>query len=145
MTGLPLKVEELAMYLPHRPPMVWIDTVERLSSTGGVCSVRSHKNAHYFDKSGIRWSAPIEWMAQAYGFVKAAQVATGLLPLSEQPKITFLAQVKDAEVLKELSDENFFIEVMLTRALGPMSLVTGTVRDESREVVAKATLKLFAQ
>ncbi|NJL25529.1 MAG: hypothetical protein HC902_10395 [Calothrix sp. SM1_5_4] len=67
---------DIMSYIPHRPPMVWIDEVTDYSASGGECLVRVKQNALYMGPQGLRASSCLELMAQAYAF---------LLGLSSRP------------------------------------------------------------
>jgi predicted hotdog family 3-hydroxylacyl-ACP dehydratase len=145
---LPLSVKRLEKYLPHRPPMRWIDEVLSVSDNTGICRVIVDKDAHYCNSTGqIRQTAFIEWMAQAYGYIRAAQVELGMLEIDHLPKQTFLAQVRDAEFPREVlvkDHEFFYVHTECLKILGPLSLVKASVLDANEQEVAQCQLKLFA-
>jgi predicted hotdog family 3-hydroxylacyl-ACP dehydratase len=144
---LPVSTTALAEYLPHRSPMRWVDEVVSVDATSGVCAVRFDSKAHYCDENGeLRATAFVEWMAQSYGYVKATQVALGLVNIAQVPKVTFLAQIRNAKLPTKIGQHTSFqVKVMCTRILGPLSLVSGTVSDANGTVLASAELKLYAE
>ena len=58
----PLETEALQAYLPHRPPMIWIDRVLASTPSGGTCEVVLRKDALYFQKGRLIHTASIEWI-----------------------------------------------------------------------------------
>src|SRR5688572_7896973 len=70
---LPISTKDLAKWIPHRDPMVWIDEVVTVEPAFAICRVGVDKNRAFCDQSGLRPSAYIEWMAQAYAFSEAAR------------------------------------------------------------------------
>lgn len=142
------KTEELLKYLPHRPPMVWIDEVVDLTETKGFCRVVVDKNKHYCDENGsIRPSALIEWMAQAYAF--SGVLRESLKPGGKQTlKKAFLAGFSKFELLdnKALqSEKEFLVEVEKTHDFAPITLISAKVLTQRGDCVASAALKLYAE
>jgi len=147
LNQFPIDVSAFEGFLPHRPPMLWIDQVISLNEKGGSCLVIFDKKKHYFDKSKIRQSSTIEWMAQAYGFVSIAKT----LILEEEIKLNqvFMAGFSKVEFLDEIpiDAKKVKINVLLKIKMGPMSVVQAEVvsTEESHNIIyVKADLKLFA-
>lgn len=150
--SFPIDVRELEEWIPHRPPMLWISEVSWADATSGECVARIEPEGHALGKDGImRSSSMIEWIAQSYAFVRAAQALTGAGPAHAKPKRVFLVAINDArfEYLDRpglLDGENSFrVRVKTDRELGPLSLVEGKVLSRSGELLASAKLKLFAE
>jgi predicted hotdog family 3-hydroxylacyl-ACP dehydratase len=154
MTGLafPVATSGLGEYLPHRPPAVWVDEVRSVAPNEGVCRVYLRTSAHYADARGrIRESSYVEWIAQAYGFVAACQVLSGIAPEEKRPEKTFLVQIRDLKLSEEpaatLISEGDWIDVHVKRThrLGPLALIEGEVRSSKEVVLARVKLKLYAE
>jgi len=71
---LPVSTQDLLRYIPHRPPMVWVDTVVDFGKDHGEVLVKVRKDAHYMSPEGLRASSLLEFIAQAYGFCWACYV-----------------------------------------------------------------------
>ena len=97
MSGFPLHVRELEEWIPHRQPMVWIDEVLSADGVQGECLVRLRADALYMGPGGvIRPSSMIEWIAQGYAFVRAAQTKLHLISADIKPKRAFLVAITNA-------------------------------------------------
>ena len=149
--SLPIPVADLAQWIPHRLPMVWIDEVTHVTATSCECVVRLKKDALYMGPDGIRESSLIEWIAQGYAFTRAAQAVCGVIPQPEKPKLAFLAAITDAELdlstaKSELKTASI-VRVLIneSRELGPITMFEGSVVTESGQRLASAKLKVFAQ
>lgn len=141
---LPVSVSDLQRALPHRPPMVWVDWVLAADKEGGTCAVDLKSDALYADDKGQTLAfAPIEWLAEAYGYSRACyelQAGTGNKGASR----AFLAGVTELTVLRQLpATGRIILDVRLTREMLPLALVDGTVKTETGELIAKARLKLY--
>lgn len=146
----PIPVSRLFPFLPHRPPMVWIDEVLWVSKgeLSGECCVYLESSGHYFGPNQtLRQSSFLEWMAQSYGYVCAARMIIDNIGVTRTN--TFMAAVKNLEFLEDSSKikalSKLKIYVELIRELGPMSLVSAKVTSDCGKITyAKAQLKLFA-
>lgn len=144
---LPIDVSELESFLPHRAPAVWIHQVLEVDNVSGLCSVQFKKTASFADENSLLESSYVEWMAQAFGYVSAAQRKLGMLKSEGDLQQAFLAAIKNYSIqeipnhLKE--DTIFYVRVKATHVVGPVTLVEGSVEIDSR-VLATAQLKLFA-
>jgi predicted hotdog family 3-hydroxylacyl-ACP dehydratase len=145
--NFPVAVEQLENWLPHRAPAVWIDEVSWVKADEGECRVRLKADANYMDPTGNpRDSSFVEWMAQAYGYVGACQIITGLVSAERPPSRTFLAHVRDFErsTASVQPEDVLQIHVRKTHQLGPLLLIEGKVTQGDR-ALAQAKLKLFAE
>lgn len=144
---LALSVKDLEGFLPHREPAVWIHEVIQADETSGTCTVLFSKSATFADGSSILESSYLEWMAQAFGFVSAAQRKLGVLKTAGDLEQAFLAAVKNYQILElptGLTEGSVFhVSVKATHVVGPVTLVEGRVEMDSK-VLATAQLKLFA-
>ncbi len=144
---LPLSVRDLEGFLPHREPAVWIHEVINADETSGTCTVRFSRTATFADTSSVLESSYLEWMAQAFGFVSAAQRKLGLLKTQSDLEQAFLAAVKNYQILEvpqSLEEGDLFqVNVRATHVVGPVTLVEGKIEKDSK-TLATAQLKLFA-
>jgi len=138
-------IEQLSSYLPHRAPMIWVDEVYAVADSKGSCLVHLKDDALYMDEDGPRKSSAIEWLAQAYGYVCAARAYQQ--GSNSAASKAFLAQVRNASYKHPLPKSGtLIIEVEDKRILGPLSLITGTVKDfQTKRILVEAELKLFAE
>lgn len=148
MLSLPHAIDSnsiLLNALPHRAPMIWIDEVVEGSKDGGICRVRLQQDRLYCDESGtILKNAPIEWIAQAFGYSRAVFELQNN-PDIKEPARTFLVGIRTF-FLKPIPVEevSLLIETKLFRELPPLALVDGWVRSEATgDEYAKVQLKLF--
>jgi predicted hotdog family 3-hydroxylacyl-ACP dehydratase len=147
MFQLPISTEALRAYLPHRPPMVWIDRVTQLTTLGGECEVDISQAALYWDSDAqqILASAPVEWMAQAVGFCRAA---AALRDFPERPPAlaeAFLVGIRDFETKLlggVVGGQCLQVRVELIRELAPLVLVKAEVWHAGHQI-SRAVLKLF--
>src|SRR5690242_13635939 len=91
-------VKEIEPYLPHRPPMVWIDDVLVFSEKAGECRVILKPDGHYFGLEGLRATSCLEFIAQAYGFISVCHHIYIMDPNSKPLSKAFLASIKNAEM-----------------------------------------------
>lgn len=147
MSHYPVAVEKLSDRVPHRPPMVWVNEVLWASDEEGECRVRLESDAHYFSETGLRASALVEWVAQAYGYVQASRALAG--GDSRRPSKAYLVGMRDIEIAPAARHvkpgEEISVIVRRVRELGPVSLIDGEVRRATGERLVKASLKLYAE
>jgi predicted hotdog family 3-hydroxylacyl-ACP dehydratase len=147
---LPISVNQLQEWMPHRPPMVWIDQVIQATKNSGECSLRIKSEGYYQSEAGVRQSSLIEWVAQSYGYVSAVQVGLGLRQVNQQPKQVFLAGLRDAQFFCRTDEDELRpgklvkIRVENSREIGPLTLFDGSVISESGKTLFKVNLKVFA-
>lgn len=144
---LPMSVQTLESFLPHRGPAVWIDTVSSVDEKGGCCEVFFNPQATYSTGSTFISAAFIEWMAQSFGYVSAAQRRLGVLPTQGNLQQAFLAAIKNFEIISlptELAkNQKILVHVSASHVVGPITLVDGRVEIDGT-TLARAQLKLFA-
>lgn len=152
--GFPIPVDRLYEWVPHRPPLVWVDEVVGVTESGGECLVRLDPTARYMGANGaIRPSSFIEWMAQAYAYVRAAQQVAGVRPTaSAAPKRAYLVSIASFTYQRDEVERGrgaaigeLKARVEEGRTIGPITLVDGVVTDNAGKVWARAKLKVFAE
>ena len=129
----PIAVKDLMRYLPHRPPMVWVDQVIDFSLNHGEVVVEVKGDALYMSPEGLRASSLLEFIAQAYGFVWICYVKHVLDPSSKGMQQAMVAGFKQARfapptVLRRVADGDILV-VKLTdmRRKGPITFLHGQV------------------
>lgn len=147
----PIPVTEIANFLPHRPPMVWIDDVITYSEKAGECTLRLKADAPYMTTGDrLRPSSCLEFIAQAYGFISVCHHLFILDPNSKPLTKAFLASLKDAvlpeaEALAQLKvGDQLRISISGVRQMGPIVLFNGEVKCHER-LVCSAQMKVFKE
>lgn len=145
MKKKPIDTKELTNYLPHRPPMVWIDRVLEYSQDSGVCEVIPKSNSLYIDNNKIMETSALEWMAQSYGFIKDAFLIDqdNVLP----PKKTLFGGVNNAEFFEPLSLDvkSYLVYIHNIKIRGPLNTCTSEIKDKNGKLYCRASIKIFAQ
>lgn len=146
--GFPIPVSRLAEIVPHRPPMVWVDEVSWVNATEGECRVRLDPGALYRGRRGLRSTSIIEWIAQSYAYVRAAQAISGTPGApTAPPQVVYLAAVRDAKLGALVGKQPVEIRVLVrsNRSFGPLALVEGQVMDGCGNLLGSASLKVYAE
>jgi predicted hotdog family 3-hydroxylacyl-ACP dehydratase len=146
-----VRVADIIPYLPHRPPMVWIDEVLHFSEKSGECRVRLSAEGHYMGDLGLlRPTSCLEFIAQAYGFISVCHHIYILDPNSKPLSKAFLASMKDAklpsdEALNSIKPGDVLtITIAGVRQMGPIVLFNGRVDCGDLELCT-AQMKVFKE
>jgi len=145
-----IPVKDIEKYLPHRPPMVWIDEVVSFSEKAGECRVRLKADALYMDGNGLRPTSCLEFIAQAYGFISVCHHIYILDPNSKPLSKAFLASMNEAnlpsaETLSQLhTGDELSVSISGVRAMGPIVLFTGRIT-KGDLLVCEAKMKVFKE
>lgn len=137
-----IPVEEYQKYLQHRKPMVWIDRVVEagMNDKGifGACKVVVEEGQLFLTEGGqIRGTSAVEFVAQAYGFVRACYQRENDIPYIA--KRTFLTGIRSCQAQfgdrKFSEGEELHIEIQTARELHPLFFIRGQVfnADKSQE------------
>jgi len=136
---------ELHNIVPHRPPMVWIDSVTLYEEIRGTALLTLKADGLYMTDGFLRDSSSVELIAQAYAFCNAAflKYSKGTESRIER---AFLAAIKDFKSAgrKLPPGTELRIEVTKLRNFGPIVLIRGEVF-AGQDLVASGELKVFAQ
>ncbi len=149
--SFPRPASDFRASLPHRDPFIWIDEVVDVNLAGGSCAVTLKADAAYFGPAGLRRSSSLEFMAQGFGYIRAAQSATGLLPGRAPPTKAFLVSIQDAvfsaesTVLQPAAGTRLLIEASGFREIGPITLFAAKVLDPAGRALVTARLKVFSE
>ncbi len=142
---------ELHAYLPHRPPMIWVDEVISYANAGkgphGICRVDIGRDRGFRGGDGkIRTSAIVEWIAQGYGYVKAANRRAEGFGTAGFGR-AFLVGITDCDVdLSSLSeaDQAVHVHVRELRDMHPAYVVEGKVTSvDGARHFGQARIKVF--
>lgn len=148
-----LSVKDLAFYLPHRPPMVWIDHIVEVGDDykkmSGICKVHLNDQALYCSERGeILASAAIEFTAQAFGYIKAAyQVIHKFVDAPTQTYLTGVRSCKaDFSEIKVPNHQILHVRVNVVREILPLTMVRGVVFiPETNEVIAETEIQVYVE
>ena len=145
-----IPVREVEKYLPHRPPMVWIDEVVRFSEKAGECRVTLKADGLYMGAEGLRPTSFLEFVAQAYGFISVCHHVYILDPNSKPLSKAFLASIKNTELpdratLAELRPgDTLNITIDGVRQMGPIVIFRGQVHCKGA-TLCTAQMKVFKE
>jgi predicted hotdog family 3-hydroxylacyl-ACP dehydratase len=144
-------ISEIMQYLPHRPPMVWIDEVLSFSERAGHCRVRVKADAHYLDQHGkLRPTSCLEFIAQAYGFISVCHHIYILDPKSKPLSKAFLASINNTELPDDATlarikpGDELIITVDGVRQMGPIVMFKGRLALGDL-VLCEAQMKVFKE
>lgn len=151
---LPIPTLRLAEWLPHRPPMVWIDEVMAFDQKSGEARLCLVEDAHYMDEKGLRPASLIELIAQSFGYVHVCQKLE--LARAGKPSVpvtkAFLCGIRDAQFSDSLlssppqAGTRLVIRVGNIKTFGPIQSIDGQVcLADSGEEIASANLKVFSE
>lgn len=146
----PIKTSEFATWVPHRAPMIWIDEVLSASTEKGECVTYLKPDGIYREDSHITPTSCIEWVAQAFAYVRTCY----LLETNEEaakPKLheALLVGIKNAKFLFEVGDaevdsaKELYVTVDHFRAFGPIIMVRGEVRLSSGRVLMQGNIRVY--
>ncbi|MGE0526812.1 MAG: hypothetical protein AB7G93_06565 [Bdellovibrionales bacterium] len=145
-----LSIHEILAFAPHRPPMVWVDEITHFQKDGGECLVHVRDDAHYMSPNGLRPSACVEIIAQAYGFSSICYTTRVLRPDAQPLKRALLVSFKNVRFARrELFAQvkaNSSLRVPITgaRQIGPITLFQGWVLHGPVEL-CQAQLKVYSE
>lgn len=145
-----ISTSELVSWIPHRPPMVWIDEVLSYGPEGGECVLILKDDGHYMTNGKLRASSLVEFIAQTHAFVEVCNIVKAdaqAAPLTE----AFLVSITDAifEDLDQypeiLSDKKLFIQTGPARKLGAITVFSGSVRTSANNQICTANIKVYTK
>ncbi len=130
--------------------MVWIDEILSFSERQGHCRISLKSDGLYMDRQGLRASACLEFIAQAYGFISVCHHIYIMDPNSKPLSKAYLASMKDAELPSETlcaslkPGDVLIIKIDGVRQMGPIVKFRGQV-SFGEQVLAKAEMKVFKE
>lgn len=143
-------VKDLLEYLPHRPPMVWVEEVIEMGEIEnrfyGSCWTDVSEPSLYCVDGRIKGSVAIELCAQTYGFSKACFHHVN--NIDDTPSVTYLTGVRDCETNFEKFPENnegrLRVDVVTTRRMDHLTFLEGKVTGEKTGTLyGKVTLQVY--
>lgn len=143
----PVKIQDLQPYMPHRAPMIWLDEVTSFSNQGGEVRVTLKADAGYMGPDGVRDSAPIEWIAQGFGYLWACVCVTNEDQNKANTKKAFLVAIKNADMsrVSELKAGDLVsVKMDEFRQIGPIQIIRGRVF-RGDDLILEAGLKVFSE
>jgi acyl-CoA synthetase (AMP-forming)/AMP-acid ligase II len=143
--SFPVVIPYLSVFLPHRGPAVWIDSILETKKHFGVGQVKLRESASYFSRGRVRESVCIEWIAQTYGYTVALNDLIGILAASEATKV-FIVEVKNSEFHSGIHDlkqgDEVRVEALCTHDFGVLKVVEGKVFHQEK-LLARVGMKLY--
>ncbi len=145
----PVAVSEFADYVPHRPPMVWIDEVLSATQEKGECRIVLKKNALYWSEDGLSASSCIEWVAQGFAYVRSAYLIELDLGETSKAREAMLVGIRNAEFSFDPLDpeihsaQELRVFVHNFREFGPIISLSGEVRLLNGRLLMKSDLRVY--
>lgn len=144
-----VQIQDVLPYVPHKPPMVWVDEIIASDASSGECAVRMRSDALFWGPEGLRKSSCLEFIAQAYGFASVAY--DHRIDLNAKPlKRTFLAQFKDATFASAARfaavrpGDEIHVRYSGVRKIGSIIMFAGQA-SHNGDLLAQAQLKVFCE
>lgn len=145
-----IHARDIQHYIPHRPPMVWIDEVTEYRADGGECLITLRGDGLYMSRRGLRAPSCLEFIAQAYGFCWIAYVTRIQDPGASPMARAFLAAFKDANfaaperLSRVKAGDQLVVRISNRRPMGPIAAFKGEVLHQG-EVIAAAQMRTFSE
>ena len=132
----------IEQFLPHRPPMRWIDELVEFTDTTAKATACLAADHFAVADGAVMETALVECVAQTVAAAQGARAkASGK---SGAPTGGMLAAVSGFRVVsRPLCGQTLHIEVREVKRFGPMMLVSGTVTCDG-QIVASGELTLYA-
>ncbi len=144
----PISTSELHAFLPHRPPMIWIDEVGSSSADGGTCFVTLKREGLYFSEGVLRPTSLIEFLAQGFGYVAAAhKVRCGFsnVPAVQKAFLVAVTQAHFHDLSGAKPGTRLTVTLSDVKQIGPIQLFKGTVSLDTGAILGTANLKVFSE
>lgn len=142
-------IRDVLPFVPHRPPMVWVDEIMTFEATSGECRVTMRDGAHFMSPDGLRSSSCLEFIAQAYGYCSVAY-SRQKDPNSPPLKKAFLASFKDVifadgdRIRQVKAGDHLLAKFSGVRQIGPITMFNGVAIHDGT-VICQAQLKVFCE
>lgn len=144
-----MRIQDILPYVPHRPPMVWVDEILAYGETEGECRIHIRENGLFLGPEGLRKTSCLEFIAQSYGYCSVAydhKVDPNAKPLQK----AFLASFKDAVFADQgrfgqiQIDDDITVRFSGVRKLGPIVIFSGSAYHNGDEL-CRANLKVYCE
>lgn len=145
----PVPVSEFAHFVPHRPPMVWIDEVLSASPERGECRIVLKKDALYWSDDRFSATSCIEWVAQGFAFVRSAYLIEQGVGESSKALEAMLVGIRNAQFSFDPAEpdvqtaKELRVFVHNFREFGPIISLSGEVRLLNGRVLMKSDLRVY--
>lgn len=145
----PVRIQDVLPYVPHRPPMVWVDKILLAEATHGECVIHMKRESLFWCPEGLRKSSCLEFIAQSYGYGSVAydhRVDPSAKPLTK----TFLASFKDvwfadaARFASIQSGDDVVVRYSGVRKKGAIIIFEGEALHQG-DSLCRAQLKVFCE
>jgi hypothetical protein len=129
--------------------MIWIDEVVNATKERGECVARLKKEALYRENGSIPPTACIEWVAQAFAYVRSCNLVEEGLATAPKAHETLLVGVKNAKFMFDVGDaevdqaDEVRVVVDGFREFGPIIMVHGEVRLPSGRTLMQGNLRVY--
>lgn len=149
MSDRRMPISKVLNYVPHRPPMVWVDEIITFDENSGECAVMVKNDAHFLGPEGLRATSCLEFIAQSYGYCSVA-FTLEKDPNSAPLKKAFLASFKDVKwaepsrMAKVAVGDELRVKFEGVRHIGPITMFDGEAIHKG-EVLCSAGLKVFCE
>lgn len=142
----PVPTSELADWLPHRPPMVWIDDVVQCDDDIGECTVRLKDDGLYFSEEGLRATSLVEFIAQSFGYISACRSReSGETRKTSKAFLVSIGSAEFGDSTQVRAGDVLRVRISNVKRIGPITLFDGQVLLASGSVLGKASLKVYAE
>jgi hypothetical protein len=141
-----IKCQNLLHLMPHREKMIWVDEVMEYSSDeaeSGTTKATLIAEYPYFYQNQLIRSYYLEFLAQSYGFIKAAYFDGQKVTKLEKALIPMIDDYTFHHVNLKPGDV-VYGKLETIRNLNPMFIIQGTVVDHNQNILAEARFKVFA-
>jgi predicted hotdog family 3-hydroxylacyl-ACP dehydratase len=139
-----LLIKENLDLLPHRPPMVWIDSLTDLDRETTRAFYLLRKDGLYFDQGRFVPSWFLELIGQTYGYSTAFKQKS----LKKHLRICYIAAVNDFTVSSYAhlrAGQTLEIQVRTLHDLHPFYVLEGFVFSEDKVLLCRAQIKGYAE
>ena len=136
----PLLLKNIKQIIPHRHPMIMIDTYQRIDNDAACSSMRFEPGSYGCENGWVMEGMLIEAFAQTvaahfgYEALKTNETDSGPGMLTSVDEFEFYDMISDTSTIS--------IRIEKTDEIGPFKLVSGDIHVENR-LVAKGRIKVF--
>ena len=142
-----IDTKDLLEFMPHRGPMMWIDTVTGYYAEGGSIKLTLDASKPYFSTGKLSKTFYLEFLAQGYGYVKAAYFVSqqddsvgkldkALIPMIDSYKVVEGHELEAGEIVTG--------EIETVKDMYPLFIIQGKAKNSNGDVMATARFKVFA-
>lgn len=145
----PVPVSMLTECLPHRGTAIWVSEVLWVDESEGEFAIELRPEANYCDENFVRPTSYLEWLAQGYGYVSACQALSQANAAGARAQKAYLVGMRDVFFSPDpfcvIRGEKATGWVKRTHEMGPIQLIEGRIFSPTKQILATAKLKVYAQ